>query len=61
VPGNIGGYLSLLDRYGTMSLADVFAPAIEYAEKGYPIDPMLAQSLARGRNNLATYPTTARI
>jgi len=34
VPGNIGGYLSLLDRYGTMSLADVFAPAIEIAEKG---------------------------
>ena len=31
VPGNIGGYLTLLDRYGTMSLADVFAPAIEYA------------------------------
>ena len=61
VPGNIGGYLSLLDRYGTMSLADVFAPAIEYAEKGYPIDPMLAQSIFRGRTNLAKYPTTAKI
>jgi gamma-glutamyltranspeptidase / glutathione hydrolase len=61
VPGNLGGYLALLDRLGTMSLAQVFAPAIEYAEKGYPIDPMLAQSIARGRNNLAKYPTTARI
>jgi gamma-glutamyltranspeptidase/glutathione hydrolase len=36
VPGNLGGYLYLLDRYGTMSIADMFAPAIEYAEKGYP-------------------------
>ena len=61
VPGNLGGYLSLLDRMGTMSLAEVFAPAIEYAEKGYPIDPMLAQSIDRGKNTLAKYPTTAKI
>jgi gamma-glutamyltranspeptidase/glutathione hydrolase len=61
VPGTLGGYLSLLDRLGTMSLADVFAPAIEYAEKGYPIDPMLAESIYRGRNNLSKYPTTAKI
>src|SRR4249920_2158637 len=31
VPGNLGGYLSLLERYGTMSVAEVFAPAIEVA------------------------------
>jgi gamma-glutamyltranspeptidase/glutathione hydrolase len=61
VPGNLGGYLSLLERYGTMTVAEVFAPAIEYAEKGYPIDPMLAQSIDRGKNNLAKYPTTAKI
>ena len=61
VPGNLGGYLSLLDRLGTMSIAEVFAPAIEYAEKGYPIDPMLAQSIDRGKANLAKYPTTAKI
>jgi gamma-glutamyltranspeptidase/glutathione hydrolase len=61
VPGNLGGYLSLLDRMGTMSLADVFAPAIEYAEKGYPIDPMLAQSIEREKGDLAKYPTTAKI
>lgn len=61
VPGNLGGYLYALERFGTMSLAEVFAPAIEYAEKGYPIDPMLAQSIARGRSNLSKYPTTAKI
>ena len=61
VPGNLGGYLSLLDRLGTMSIAEVFAPAIEYAEKGYPIDQMLAQSIERGSKNLARYPTTAKI
>jgi gamma-glutamyltranspeptidase/glutathione hydrolase len=61
VPGNLGGYLALLDRFGTMSLAEVFAPAIELAEKGYPIDPMLAQSIDRGKGNLSKYPTTAKI
>lgn len=61
VPGNLGGYLSQLQRFGTMGVAEVFAPAIEYAEKGYPIDTMLAQSIARGRNTLAKYPTSAKI
>ncbi len=61
VPGNLGGYLYLLDRFGTMTIADVFAPAIEYAEKGYPIDPMLAQDIDRGAGNLSKYPTTAKI
>ena len=59
VPGNLGGYLSALERYGTMSVAEVFAPAIEYAEQGYPIDTMLAESIARGRTNLSKYPTSA--
>jgi gamma-glutamyltranspeptidase/glutathione hydrolase len=61
VPGNLGGYLMILDKLGTMSLAEVLAPAIEYAEKGYPIDQMLAGSIDRGKNNLGKYPTTAKI
>jgi gamma-glutamyltranspeptidase/glutathione hydrolase len=61
VPGNLGGYLSILERLGTMRLADVFAPAIEYAEKGYPIDPTLAADIARSARNLSRYPTTAKI
>ena len=61
VPGNLGGYLYALDRFGTMSLAEVFAPAIEYAEKGYAIDPMLAASISRGQRNLSRYPTTAKL
>lgn len=61
VPGNLGGYLAALDRFGTLSLAEVLAPAIECAEEGYPIDPMLAASIERGQAKLALYPTTARI
>ena len=36
VPGACGGWLELLDTYGTMDRATVFAPAIELAEKGFP-------------------------
>ncbi len=37
VPGTVAGWSALLDRFGTMSLADVLAPAIRYAIEGYPV------------------------
>jgi gamma-glutamyltranspeptidase/glutathione hydrolase len=61
VPGNVGGYLVALQRFGTMSVADVFASAIDYAEHGYPIDPSLATAIARAKDSLARYPTTAKV
>jgi len=37
VPGAFDGWVTLLDKYGTMKLADLLAPAIEYAESGIPV------------------------
>ena len=37
VPGACGGWVSLLNEYGSMSLPDIFSPAIEYAEEGYAV------------------------
>ena len=37
VPGAFDGWVTLLDKYGTMKLADLMAPAIEYAENGFPV------------------------
>jgi len=37
VPGAFDGWVTLLDKYGTMRLADVLAPAIDYAELGFPV------------------------
>src|SRR3954469_14279719 len=61
VPGNLGGYVTALARFGTMSLADVFASGIDYAEHGYPIDPSLAAAIARAKKNLELFPTTAKV
>ena len=37
VPGAFDGWVTLLERFGTMKLADLLAPAIEYAETGFPL------------------------
>ncbi len=39
VPGNCAGWLTALETHGTMGRARVFAPAIEYAESGWPVTP----------------------
>ena len=40
VPGAARGWNDLLQRHGTMTLADVLADAIHYAEEGYPTAPV---------------------
>ncbi len=37
VPGAFDGWVTLLDRHGTMKLAELLAPAIAYAENGFPV------------------------
>jgi gamma-glutamyltranspeptidase/glutathione hydrolase len=37
VPGNVAGLALALERFGTISLAEAIAPAVEYAEVGYPV------------------------
>ena len=39
VPGVVDGWARALADHGTMSLADAFAPAIEFAEAGFPRPP----------------------
>jgi gamma-glutamyltranspeptidase/glutathione hydrolase len=46
VPGAFDGWMLLLRDFGTAQLADVMAPAIEYAERGFPLVPEIADSIA---------------
>ncbi len=36
-PSALAGWLAALERYGSMSIENLFAPAIEYAESGVPL------------------------
>ncbi len=42
VPGAFDGWVTLLGRYGSMKLADLLAPAIGYAEDGFPVMEKIA-------------------
>lgn len=37
VPGTVAGWSALLERFGTIPLADLLKPAIRYAMEGYPV------------------------
>lgn len=43
VPGAPAGWAALSSRFGKIPFADCLIPAIEYAEKGYPLSPTLAK------------------
>lgn len=47
VPGAVMGWHDLLARHGSMSLADVLADAIHYAEDGYAVSPVFGASWLR--------------
>ena len=42
VPGAVDGWDKLLKRFGTKTFADVLAPAIQYAEAGFPIGEVVS-------------------
>jgi gamma-glutamyltranspeptidase/glutathione hydrolase len=43
VPGALSGWAALLERYGTLDLARVLAPAIRLADEGFPVSPIIAE------------------
>ncbi|SCL66907.1 gamma-glutamyltransferase family protein [Micromonospora chersina] len=48
VPGAPAGWRDLHERFGSLPFADLFADAIGYAERGYPVAPGTAATWARG-------------
>jgi len=64
IPGCVDGWLALHDRFGTLPLATLLAPAIALAEDGFPASPLLVGSLATlddaGRESLGELARQAR-
>jgi gamma-glutamyltranspeptidase/glutathione hydrolase len=61
VPGNLGGWLAALERFGTLPRARVFGPAIELAEGGVPLTWMSAQFIERARPTLGRSAEAQRL
>ncbi len=59
-PGTPGGLMVMLAEYGTRSLADVLAPALEMAN-GYPIEASQANNIERRRDIISRWPDSIRI
>jgi gamma-glutamyltranspeptidase/glutathione hydrolase len=46
VPGALSGWALLLQRYGTLSLAEALQPAIRLADEGFSVTPIIARQWA---------------
>jgi gamma-glutamyltranspeptidase/glutathione hydrolase len=51
-PGNLGGWLAALERFGTMDRARVLAPAIGHAERGVPLTEKNVEFFEQARQTL---------
>jgi gamma-glutamyltranspeptidase/glutathione hydrolase len=61
VPGAVGGWLLLLERFGTWRLEDVLAYAIGYAEDGYPVVPGIVATIRNTEALLRAWPGSAAL
>lgn len=58
VPGSVMGLTTALEKYGTMPLKDVIAPAIALAENGFPASGALADALGEYRERFGRDPSS---
>ncbi len=47
VPGAVDGWFEMHGRFGKLPMRKILAPAIAYAEKGFPVSPVIANYLER--------------
>jgi len=59
VPGAVGGWAALHERFGRLPLADVLAPAAFYAEDGFPVAPIVAEGWGALEDAVAGDPGAA--
>ena len=58
VPGCVDGWDQLSKRFGTLPLSKLLAPALQYAEEGFPVSQVIAGFWKRGEPLARFYPDT---
>jgi gamma-glutamyltranspeptidase/glutathione hydrolase len=62
IPGTFDTWMTLLRDYGTMRLADVIAPAIDYAKNGYPLVERASATIDTVKDQFRQHwPTSAAV
>ncbi|MBO0712995.1 MAG: gamma-glutamyltransferase, partial [Acetobacteraceae bacterium] len=61
VPAAPDAWITALERYGTMGFGEVAAAAIRLARDGFPMYPLMAESLRRHEADHRAWPSTAAI
>jgi len=52
VPGCVDGWVTLHERFGSLPLNEILAPAVEFATSGFPTSPLLAAAVHRIANTV---------
>lgn len=57
VPGACAGWFDLIEKHGSLPMAEILAPAIRLAEQGFPVEPITSYFWKRGaQRQLKTAP-----
>jgi gamma-glutamyltranspeptidase / glutathione hydrolase len=56
VPGAVDGWFALHDRFGNLPMRKLLAPAIDYAERGFPLTEVIAHYWALSVPRLSKFP-----
>ena len=56
VPGTVDGWFELHGKFGRLEIAEILAPAIQYAREGHPVAELIAYYLERSAPILSRYP-----
>lgn len=60
VPGTVKGMSAMLEKYGTKSLADLIAPSIELAQKGFVVSDRQSETMKEAREDLAKFASSKK-
>jgi gamma-glutamyltranspeptidase / glutathione hydrolase len=60
IPGAVGAWVALSERFGKLPFADLMQPAIEVAERGYLVPPVVQQKWAAPVDELRHLPGFAQ-
>src|SRR5262245_8108586 len=60
-PGSPDAWITALQEYGTMSLADVMEEAIRLAGEGFPMHPFMAANVREARAQFQQWPSSTAI